>query len=129
MPESLRARQKGETAAERTRPACQGHAHLGWRLTPRARGASSETRTTEPRGSPSAVGEVELLHRRARAVPPSRERELQRDAGRPHAPHGTHQAAVPQSSNCPRERPSLIAEGGLRGDKPLSVRSQYDAEG
>jgi len=49
-------------------------------------------RTKEPPGLPSAEGEVELPHSRARAPRPPRDRELQVDAGRPHAPHGTHQA-------------------------------------
>ena len=76
-------------------------------------------------------GEVELPHRRAEAGTPARDRELQRDVGRPRAPHGTHQAAVPQSSKLRagatlalRRRPgpaatslqgALQARAGVRG--------------
>src|SRR6188768_980915 len=106
---------------------------VGRSLCPRERlRDKSETGNQGATELASAVGEVELPHRRARAVPPSRDRELQGDAGRPHTPHGTHQAAVPQSFKL--SAGATLAHRRRRApwrqaDKPLSVRSQYDAEG
>ena len=65
----------------------------------------SRTATKEPRGPPSAVGEVELPHCRSQAARPQRDRELHGDAGRPHTPNGTHQAPVPKALRCARGRP------------------------
>ena len=72
----------------------------------------SEAATKEPRSSPSAVGEVELPHRRARAAPPSRDHELQGDAGRPHAPHGTHQATSTKMLNARGSDPRSPPKAG-----------------
>jgi len=94
-----------------------------WRTSPLLSETVPRSRGTRP----SAVGEVELPHRRARATRPPRDREKQGDAGRPHAPHGTHQAAVAQSRKLCARATSLTAEGGLRGDKP-SARTQAHKE-
>jgi len=54
----------------------------------------------EPRGSRSAVGEVELPLRHSQAARPLRQRELQRDAGRPHASRCTLEAPSPRRTRC-----------------------------
>jgi len=60
---------------------------------------------------------VELPPRAAEAARDQSQRELQGDAEGPTTTSGTHQAPSPHAQ-CARERPSLVAEGGLRGDEP-----------
>jgi len=85
------------------------------------RQADLSSRTKEPRSLPSAAGEVELPHRGAEAARPQGQRELQGDAGRPHDNQRHQSGDVHQDAQCTRERPSLAAEGGLRGDGPTRL--------
>ena len=78
----------------------------------------SEPATKEPRGLHSAAGEVELPPRGPEAARTQREHELQGDAEGPRDAQRHPRGHVPQDAQCPRERPSLTAEGELRGDRP-----------
>ncbi len=80
--------------------------------------ATNLNRSKEPRGLPSAVGEVELPPRVAEAARTQRQRELQGDAEGPTTTSGTHEATSLRCQMCagatlahrrtraPRDKPS-----------------------
>ncbi len=70
---------------------------------------------------------VELPHRRARAARPPRDRELQSDAGRPHAPPGTHQAAAPKPQSSKMSAGATLAHRRTRAPRRQAAEGRSSA--
>lgn len=92
-------------------------AQLGERALRRSSGSEPAEERRAPR---SAVGEVELPLRPPKPRATQRDRELQGDAGRPHASNGTHQASSPRPQNVcgsdPRSPPSAGSAATSRAE-------------